>query len=51
MKFQSWKQDDTQDPSDVISWLLKAKKDNDGTAPPGDQALDEDGRLMIIAGR
>ncbi|PCG92796.1 Cytochrome P450 [Penicillium occitanis (nom. inval.)] len=49
-KVDSWKQDDTQDPSDVISWLLKAKKDNDGTAPPGEQALDEDGRLMIIAG-
>jgi hypothetical protein len=38
-------------PTDVISWLLKAKDENDQSAPPGDKALDEDGRLIIIAGR
>lgn len=38
-------------PQDVISWLVKAIEDNDQSAPPGLQALNEDGRLMIIAGR
>ncbi|KAI3289225.1 hypothetical protein DTO002I6_6967 [Penicillium roqueforti] len=37
-------------PKDVISWLLKAIEEKDPSAPPGDQALNEDGRLMIIAG-
>jgi len=36
---------------DVISWLLKAIEEKDPSAPPDDQALNEDGRLMIIAGR
>lgn len=38
-------------PKDVISWLLKVIEEKDPSAPPGDQALNEDGRLMIIAGR
>ncbi|KAJ5648973.1 uncharacterized protein N7484_002696 [Penicillium longicatenatum] len=37
-------------PKDVISWLLKAIEEKDPSAPPGDQALNEDGRLMIVAG-
>lgn len=38
-------------PTNVISWLLKAMEEKDPSAPPGDQALNEDGRLLIIAGR
>ncbi|KAJ5675976.1 hypothetical protein N7462_008873 [Penicillium macrosclerotiorum] len=37
-------------PKDIISWLLKATEEKDQSAPPGDQALNEDGRLLIIAG-
>ena len=40
-----------QEPRDVMSWLLKAKEDGDPSAPPGDQAIEEDARLLIIAGR
>lgn len=40
-----------QEPRDVMSWLLKAKEDGDPCAPPGDQAIEEDARLLIIAGR
>ena len=40
-----------QIPKDILSWLLKAKEDGDPCAPPGDQALEEDARLLIIAGR
>lgn len=36
---------------DVISWLLKAIDEKDQSAPPGEQSLNEDGRLMIITGR
>jgi Cytochrome P450 len=31
--------------------LLKALKEKDSSAPPGEEALQEDGRLLIIAGR
>ncbi|KAJ5629814.1 hypothetical protein N7528_003471 [Penicillium herquei] len=37
-------------PKDVISWLLKAIEEKDPNAPPGNQALNEDCRLMMIAG-
>lgn len=40
-----------QEPRDIMSWLLKAKEDGDPCAPPGDQAIEEDARLLIIAGR
>ncbi|CAI7614762.1 unnamed protein product [Penicillium pancosmium] len=33
-----------------MSWLVKALYEEDQSAPPGHQALNEDGRLMIIAG-
>lgn len=49
--FQKWEEEKSQDPADVISWLLKALKENDQSAPPGEVALQEDGRLLIIAGR
>ncbi|KAM0207466.1 hypothetical protein ACHAPQ_011884 [Fusarium lateritium] len=39
-----------QDPRDVISWLIRAEKENDRSAPPGEGAFQEDSRLMIIAG-
>ncbi|KIY02691.1 uncharacterized protein Z520_01156 [Fonsecaea multimorphosa CBS 102226] len=39
-----------QEPRDVISWLIKAKYENDHSAPPSDFALSEDTRLIIIAG-
>ncbi|GKU12713.1 unnamed protein product [Fusarium langsethiae] len=39
-----------QEPRDIMSWLLKAKEDGDPCAPPGDQAVEEDARLLIIAG-
>ncbi|KAM0293758.1 hypothetical protein ACHAPM_011480 [Fusarium culmorum] len=39
-----------QDPRDIMSWLLKAKEDGKSCAPLGDQAMEEDARLLIIAG-
>ncbi|KAE8351348.1 cytochrome P450 [Aspergillus coremiiformis] len=48
-KYQ-WNVAKDKTPRDVISWLLKALEEQDPSAPPGNQALNEDGRLMIIAG-
>ncbi|KAH0524178.1 hypothetical protein TsFJ059_009080 [Trichoderma semiorbis] len=39
-----------QDPRDIISWLLKALNEGDPSAPPGEIAIQEDARLLIIAG-
>ncbi|KAF2142309.1 uncharacterized protein K452DRAFT_226565 [Aplosporella prunicola CBS 121167] len=39
-----------ENPSDLISWLLKARYEGDQSAPPGKGALHEDARLIIIAG-
>ncbi|KAL4862506.1 cytochrome P450 [Aspergillus spectabilis] len=49
-KKDEWKVSETKVPQDVISWLLKAAEEKDQSAPPGDQALNEDSRLMIIPG-
>ncbi|KAL2851910.1 cytochrome P450 [Aspergillus pseudoustus] len=49
-KKKEWNASDTKVPRDVISWLLKAAEEKDQSAPPGDQALNEDGRLMIVTG-
>ncbi|KAL2867837.1 cytochrome P450 [Aspergillus lucknowensis] len=49
-KKAQWKASESKAPQDVISWLLKATDEGDQSAPPGDQALNEDGRLMIITG-
>jgi cytochrome P450 len=38
-------------PQDIISWLLKAVKDNDVSASPSPEALEDDTRVVIIAGR
>ncbi|EOD51628.1 putative benzoate 4-monooxygenase cytochrome protein [Neofusicoccum parvum UCRNP2] len=42
--------DRDKEPQDLLSWLLKARYENDRSAPPGKVALDEDARLIIIAG-
>ncbi|KAF4541054.1 Cytochrome p450 [Lasiodiplodia theobromae] len=42
--------DRKHEPTDLLSWLLKARYENDRSAPPGKIALDEDARLIIIAG-
>ncbi|KAL6883208.1 cytochrome P450 [Trichoderma longibrachiatum] len=39
-----------QDPRDIISWLIKALNEGDPSAPPGEMAIQEDARLLIIAG-
>ncbi|CAI6065999.1 unnamed protein product [Clonostachys chloroleuca] len=39
-----------QEPRDIMTWLLKAKEQGDPCAPPGDLAIEEDARLLIIAG-
>ncbi|UKZ96333.1 uncharacterized protein TrAFT101_011130 [Trichoderma asperellum] len=39
-----------QDPRDVISWLIKAFNEGDSSAPPGEMAMQEDARLLIITG-
>ncbi|PLN80575.1 putative cytochrome P450 [Aspergillus taichungensis] len=49
-KKKQWSLESDKNPKDVISWLLKAIDEKDQCAPPGDQALNEDGRLMMIAG-
>ncbi|KAL4952094.1 cytochrome P450 [Aspergillus filifer] len=49
-KKAEWRESEDKVPKDVISWLLKAIDEKDQSAPPGDQALNEDGRLMIITG-
>ncbi|OJD30040.1 cytochrome p450 [Diplodia corticola] len=38
------------DPQDILSWLIKARFEHDKSAPPGEMALHEDARLLIIAG-
>lgn len=40
-----------RDPQDVISWLIKAFNEGDSSAPPGEMAMQEDARLLIITGR
>ncbi|PNP40611.1 hypothetical protein TGAMA5MH_07608 [Trichoderma gamsii] len=40
-----------RDPRDVISWLIKAFSEGDSSAPPGEMAMQEDARLLIITGR
>ncbi|KAF4303033.1 Cytochrome P450 [Botryosphaeria dothidea] len=42
--------DKDTEPADIMSWILKAKYENDRSAPPGLQALHEDSRLIIAAG-
>jgi cytochrome P450 len=37
-------------PQDIVSWLLKAVKDSDISASPSAAALEDDARVVIIAG-
>ena len=48
---QQWRNDTEKKPTDVISWLLKAKDDGDACAPASDLSLYDEGRLVITAGR
>lgn len=48
-KNRSWDKDEY--PQDIISWLLKAVKDKDDSASPSPEALEDDTRVIIIAGR
>jgi cytochrome P450 len=48
---QDWRQDTEKKPTDVVSWLLKAKDDGDPSAPASDRYLYDEGRLAIVAGR
>lgn len=41
----------TKDPQDVMSWLIKADDEGDGSAPPGEGAFQEDSRVLVVAGR
>jgi len=47
-KHKTW--DGEKYPQDVVSWLLKAVKENDVSASPSPEALEDDSRVMIIAG-
>ncbi|KAJ4396529.1 hypothetical protein N0V93_000749 [Gnomoniopsis smithogilvyi] len=39
-----------KDPQDVMSWLIKAHDEGDGSAPPGEAAFQEDSRVLMVAG-
>ncbi|CAN8106130.1 unnamed protein product [Discula destructiva] len=39
-----------RDPQDVMSWLIKAQDEDDDSAPPGEGAINEDSRVLIVAG-
>lgn len=43
--------DSSKEPRDIVSWLLKAVKDGDSSAPPTKEALADESRSVIIAGR
>lgn len=40
-----------QEPTDILTWLLKAQYEGDQSAPTGRLALEDDARLLITAGR
>ncbi|KAJ4321021.1 hypothetical protein N0V94_003079 [Neodidymelliopsis sp. IMI 364377] len=48
-KEKSW--DSTQEPTDVVSWFLKAIQENDISACPTRNSLFEDTKGVVIAGR
>ncbi|KAK8107523.1 cytochrome P450 [Apiospora kogelbergensis] len=47
-KQKTWKHG--QEPTDIISWLIKAFEEKDPSAPPSTAAMHEDARVVIIAG-
>lgn len=48
---QQWRNDAEKKPTDVVSWLLKAKDDGDACVPASDLSLYDEGRLVVVAGR
>ncbi|KAK8086189.1 hypothetical protein PG994_001163 [Apiospora phragmitis] len=47
-KQKTWSNDEY--PRDIVSWLLKAMSEHNGTGPPSIAALDDDTRLLLLAG-
>ncbi|KAF2793406.1 cytochrome P450 [Melanomma pulvis-pyrius CBS 109.77] len=47
-KHETW--DGEKYPQDIVSWLLKAVKEKDVSASPSPAALEDDSRVVIIAG-
>ncbi|KAF2730514.1 cytochrome P450 [Polyplosphaeria fusca] len=47
-KARGW--DPQKEPGDIASWLVKAVMEKDVSAPPTKEALDDDSRILIIAG-
>lgn len=35
----------------MITWLIKAENEGDGSAPPSEEALQQDSRALVVAGR
>jgi hypothetical protein len=48
-KNKTW--DGEKMPQDIVSWLIKAVKEKDVSASPSAAALEDDSRVLIIAGR
>jgi hypothetical protein len=48
-KRKTW--DSDKYPSDIASWLIKAVEEKDPSASPSDTALDDDARIILLAGR
>ncbi|TFA99953.1 hypothetical protein CCMA1212_008236 [Trichoderma ghanense] len=42
--------DKEKEPQYVMSWLLKAMDEKNPSAPPSEQSVEEDARLLIITG-
>ncbi|KAF3020671.1 hypothetical protein E8E14_013057 [Neopestalotiopsis sp. 37M] len=47
-KQHNW--DKGRDPSDIASWLIKAIQEKDVSAAPSPQAIDDDARIILLAG-
>ena len=43
--------EESWEPRDVMSWLIKAQDESDRSAPPTEAAIQEDARTLISAGR
>lgn len=48
-KRKAWSSE--EDPCDISSWLIKAFEEKDVSAPPSAEALDDDSRVILLAGR
>ncbi|ETS80880.1 hypothetical protein PFICI_08409 [Pestalotiopsis fici W106-1] len=47
-KQQTWNKE--KDPSDIASWLIKAVQEKDVSAAPSPQAIEDDARIILLAG-